>query len=117
MADKEYLEKDALIQAAEETPFTMSMFLNKDQCDGANIARHTFVAIFKTLPAADVRPVVRGKWVDDKGNRIPWDETNKNCPSHSAYCSVCGEWLTASDEYPVIGNYCPNCGAKMAEES
>lgn len=58
-----------------------------------------------------------GKWVDDKGNPVPWDEHNKNCPRHSAYCSECGEWLTASDEYPVIGNFCPNCGADMREES
>lgn len=28
-------------------------------------------------------------------------------------CSVCGDWLSASDEYLVKGNYCPNCGAKM----
>ena len=69
------------------------------------------------LPVADVVPVVRGKWVDDKGNLVPWDELNKACPRGSASCSVCGEWLTASDEYPVIGNFCPNCGADMREES
>lgn len=65
------------------------------------------------FPAADVAPVRHGRWVDDKGNLVPWDEMNKNCPLDSAYCSVCGEWLTASDEYPAIGNYCPNCGARM----
>lgn len=70
----------------------------------------------KRIPAADVRPVVRGKWVDNKGSPVPWGEKNKNCPIHSAYCSVCGEWLTASDEYFVIGNFCPNCGADMREE-
>ena len=64
-------------------------------------------------PAADVIPVRHGRWVDDKGNPVPWDEWNKNCPRNSAFCSVCGDWLTASDEYPVTGNFCPNCGAKM----
>ena len=33
----------------------------------------------------------------------------------SCSCSECGEWLTASDEYLCYGNYCPKCGAKMAE--
>jgi hypothetical protein len=50
----EYIDKDALIKTTEETPFTMSMFPNRDQCEGANMARHTFAAIFKILPAADV---------------------------------------------------------------
>jgi hypothetical protein len=77
----------------------------------------SLLATIDNVPAADVRPVVRGKWIDDKGNLVPWDELNKNCPSDSASCSVCGEWLTASDEYPVIGNYCPNCGADMRRES
>lgn len=98
MADKEYLEKDALIQAAEETPFTMSMFLNKDQCDGANIARHTFVAIFKTLPAADVRPVVRAAWQS-------WEQDKPPFKWYS--CDYCGFHALSRS------NYCPNCGAKM----
>lgn len=59
------------------------------------------------------RPVRHGRWVDAEGNLVPWDEKNENCPLNSAFCSVCGDWLTASDEYPTIGNYCPNCGAKM----
>lgn len=65
------------------------------------------------VPPADVRPVVRGYWTDGRGNRVPWDEMNPDCPAVSAYCSACGEWLTASDEYTAIGNFCPNCGADM----
>lgn len=75
------------------------------------------VQIVEDSPAADVAPVVHGRWIDDKGNFVPWDEMNKNCPRYSAFCSVCGEWLTASDEYPTIGNFCPNCGAKMDKVS
>ena len=68
-------------------------------------------------PAADVVEVRHGRWVDENKNPIPWDECNSKCPSHSAYCSGCGEWLTASDEYPVTGLYCPNCGARMGKEA
>ena len=64
---------------------------------------------------ADVAQVRHGEWIDDKGERVPFDEHyNEGCaPKYSCYCSVCGEWLTASDEYAVFGRYCPSCGAKM----
>ena len=65
------------------------------------------------LKAADVVEVRHGRWMDENKNPVPWDECNSKCPSHSAYCSECGEWLTASDEYPVTGLYCPHCGALM----
>ena len=54
------------------------------------------------VPAADVRPVVRGKWVAD-GDGYHWTYN----------CSVCG-W---KDGYPFNErhNYCPNCGAMMEE--
>lgn len=54
-----------------------------------------------------------GRWVDEKGNPLPWDEEEDGCPRGSAHCSLCGEWLVASDEYRVKGKYCTNCGAKM----
>lgn len=68
------------------------------------------------LKAADVVEMRHGRWVNENKNPVPWDECNSKCPSHSAYCSECGEWLTASDEYPVTGLYCPNCGARMDKE-
>ena len=51
------------------------------------------------IPAADVRPVVRGEW-EVKGQDI--------------YCSVCGE----ESGYNPFGastfsHFCPNCGADM----
>lgn len=73
----------------------------------------SLAAAISQTPAADVVEVRRGRWVDENKNPVPWDECNSKCPSHSAYCSECGEWLTASDEYPVTGLYCPNCGALM----
>lgn len=65
----------------------------------------------EAVPAADVAPVVHGRWIDAYGedtvgmvNGVPWSDCT---------CSVCGEHLTGSGEYPAKGNYCPNCGAKM----
>ena len=55
--------------------------------------------VIELEPAADVAPVVHGKWVD---NGIPG--------SMLSMCSVCGIKHGA-----CTFNYCPNCGADMQE--
>lgn len=52
------------------------------------------------FPAADVRPVVRGKWI--KPTRVPDSMLDE--------CSVCG-----FDTGAYTFNFCPNCGADMRE--
>lgn len=58
-------------------------------------------ALICDIPAADVAPVVRGKWVDDNPNCLP-------------KCSVCGHRIHSAlwDEENL---YCGYCGAKMDE--
>ena len=70
----------------------------------------------RKLPSEDVAPVKRGQWISDApGKRFgkPVRLDKDGCPVDSCHCSECGEWLTASDEYPARGRYCPNCGAIM----
>ena len=73
----------------------------------------------ETAPAVDAVEVVHGRWVNRSKNQGWKDEEIGTVgmidgePLESCYCSECGEWLVASDEYPVKGNYCPNCGARM----
>lgn len=50
------------------------------------------------IPSADVRPVVRGKWV-----------TRPYMMGQTEYCSRCGE------NYGRKHNFCPNCGTDMRE--
>ena len=50
------------------------------------------------IPAADVRPVVRGKW------------ENKGCDVWR--CSQCGYGIMP---WNAGQNFCPNCGADMRE--
>lgn len=59
----------------------------------------------KKLPAADVRPVVRGKWKFEIGDGKTcvdgWVCTNCNCGFHTN--------VPYFEEF----NFCPNCGAEM----
>lgn len=57
------------------------------------------------IPAADVAPVVHGRWSDAGFGELP-----KHAPYGWA-CSVCGG-ISFNNEYI----YCPNCGAKMDGE-
>ena len=58
---------------------------------------------------------VRGEWIDCDGGKVPVDKYGQ--PFGWAMCSACGEYLTASDEYPCIGHFCPNCGAPMTDKA
>lgn len=56
------------------------------------------------FPAADVAPVVHGRWVS-----VPH--------KLARVCSVCNrdEPYKFADVYVDVYNYCPNCGARMDE--
>lgn len=105
----EYIERNALIAEFKRLTLGENSLVERLFADGV-------YAVIETFPAADVVEVRHGRWINENKNPVPWDECNSKCPSHSAYCSECGEWLTASDEYPVTGLYCPNCGARMDKE-
>lgn len=63
------------------------------------------------IPAADVAPVVHGRWKIKLLN---------DYQKYSVTCSICG-WVGIDnyDSYddPSDFNYCPNCGAKMDLEN
>ena len=60
----------------------------------------------EALPAADVRPVVRGEWiVCGDGDAVPY------------MCSHCGKTVPANLVEIWGANFCPNCGAQMSEAS
>lgn len=67
-----------------------------------NVERGGFQTDCPLVPAADVRPVVRGKW-----SRVYDDFMKSNYDT----CSCCGK-----EYFGAYGfNYCPNCGADMRE--
>ena len=114
-----YIDREALVEWLKRIPL-------KDLSDGRGLCRVIFEDDFKRaikkIPKGiivDVAQVRHGRWLDRPKNQGLKDEEIGTVgmvygePWSSCYCSECGEWLVASDEYAVKGNYCPNCGAKM----
>lgn len=58
------------------------------------------------LPAADVAPVVHGKWVHSRYDR-------SSGRFDVVKCSRCGLEAYAMAYHVRDGNYCPRCGARM----
>lgn len=70
-----------------------------DEVHGAKSAYHRI----RDIPAADVTPVVHGRWVESV--EIQTDTSTL----YDYTCSVCS--IVATRESP----YCPNCGAHMKD--
>lgn len=105
----EYIKREGL----------MEFPIRRNHYDRKNGNKHfingieTVLEYAENLPAADVVPVVHGKWIIGTGD----DEFDVKCPK-------CG-W---DDIFEVAGiaavkrisetmHYCPNCGAKMDGET
>ena len=66
---------------------------------GESIDADVVISDIKGMKAADVAPVVHGRWVPTKAPFM------NECED----CSVCGYRTVWGHRY----NYCPNCGSKM----
>lgn len=89
----EYIKREAAVKAVEKYGLT----------NGSVLGRHTGLAIciaseIVDIPAADVAPVVHGRWVDGK-------------------CSNCGVDIPTDDAHDAIFKdecrFCYYCGARM----
>lgn len=79
--------------------------------NGSALGRHTGLADciaseILSLPAADVAPVVHGKWVHSR-----YDRSSEQFDV--VKCSRCGLEAYAMAYHVRDGNYCPRCGARM----
>lgn len=98
----EYIERE---KALEECDWYANEFC---ECEYAIMPLKGALEI---LPAADVRPVVRGKWLNDFCGKGRFSK-------RIVQCSLCGNFLDLDGVNAGRGdaNYCPNCGADMGEE-
>lgn len=67
------------------------------------------------FPTREMVERMRGRWVNLEGEEVKVDKYG--CPVGFASCSVCDDYLTASEEYSCQGRFCPNCGAPMTGEA
>jgi hypothetical protein len=64
--------------------------------------------MLEKLPAADVVPVVHGRWEKEPSSYWRWTSSGAVAVTRTTYrCGLCGRGTA------VKSNYCPNCGAKM----
>ena len=94
MAEKEYIEREAVMDALLHEQYGYL-------CEDA----------INSIPAADVRPVVKSKWAD---NRVSF---YRGCPECGAFVSANLDEVFLRDFPSAVGklNFCPNCGAWMGE--
>lgn len=93
----EYIEREALQKAMQRKKAGVA---DKRYTEGYNDCLLRMKSMVHGAKAADVVPVVRGKWKA---------EGFDNC-----YCSRCIK--TYIGFFASSWNYCPNCGAKMDGE-
>lgn len=97
----EYIERDMLCRVLERYRKAPKNRYQRGVEDGMELALNAI----KAIHAADVAPVVHGRWIVRFGG--PYNR--RRC-----YCSHCGKHngvggIAKNQEKP----YCPNCGAKM----
>ena len=97
----EYIEREALLRK----------FNHDDMENDGHDFVHLNVArkAIEEAPAADVAPVVHGRWILLGKNEHDYET------SVEEKCSLCGRYVYRYDT-ELQDNYCPNCGAKMDKE-
>ena len=98
MAEKEYIEREAVMQKFADH------VKRSNNSDFAPVPTwNQAVQIVEDFHAADVRPVVRGRWI--------WQDAPCFGNPYGSYKCECGCLM------PHKTNFCPNCGADMMEEN
>lgn len=103
MAEKEYIEREALIRTIENIPD--NELLGNDNTTFVELP--TVLDIISEQPTADVQEARHGEW-----------ELIDECANEGVYCSNCHKKVYRAKyaNQKVKSNYCPNCGAKMDKE-
>lgn len=103
---KEYIEKDAAIAAAN--------ILNIYRAITPEDAVTVVVRRINNTPPADVKPVVRGEWVHGEEVCNRWSGEAVAIRYYKDWhCSECGYIAAKTTINEPTYCFCPNCGAEM----
>ena len=100
----EYFEREATIKRIQEVYCADCNSYNGVRCRACGTG--DAIDMIEDAPAADVAPVVHGRWDDSGRYTFP-------SGSPAVRCTNCGCALTESEYRLNNWNYCPVCGAKM----
>lgn len=95
---KEYIEREKALEKVIEVKH------HDPELSGVVLHRYIKEIDLKDIPAADVAPVVHGRWIE------------KTAHDRRQYfeCSNCGK--QENKHTAIRGGFCWNCGAKMDKE-
>ena len=107
-----YIDVDVFIKSFREALPGLKAQVDPDLTPKAYAYLRGGEAIIEDLtkfPAADVAPVVHGRWEDSTGDWLGTDVYT---------CSICRESYVLVEGTPKenLWHYCPNCGAQMHED-
>lgn len=102
----EYIEMEALLKY----PFRADHYDKEHGNEDFILGIESVLEYAQAIPAADVAPVVHGRWIDKQEDDLTEGMWR---------CSACGEDFYFSEDNPneYGANYCTSCGAKMDGES
>ena len=95
----EYISREDILDIA-------SQYCTDDDgsCSKADVDLREMLDEIEALPAADVQPIRRGRWIY-VGSVRSWDEIK---------CSACDPAFSTEDRDLILNwDFCPNCGARM----
>ena len=111
-----YIDKDKALNL--DFKINVSMFESRRKT--AERAVQAYADAISRIPAADVRPVKRGKWEDVEVTYVADKTTLPFERISSMRCNQCNRYHTEIYYYgnpTEMAHFCPNCGADMREES
>ncbi|VYS75813.1 Uncharacterised protein [uncultured Anaerotruncus sp.] len=95
---KEYIEREAFREYAME--MTESTEIQFDMC----YPYWQFSKAIKEMPAADVAPMVHGRWIWANDGYLRCSNCHQKAPVMTQY---------QDEPMTVATDYCPNCGCRM----